>query len=424
MPAMAAEGWDPFADNTAIQDMNDDYLMALSLQAIEDEFNSHSQSSAVVGHESDHRLATDYELAIELSRELAKDEADNGPMDPTDIVSPRLELSDPSPNIWELMKIFDRMFFAGVLAKHCIELSWSSRMTSTAGLCGWDPHTNFCFIRLSLPLLQLRSRKDLVETLIHEMIHALLFVTKQDDNHESHGQKFHEHMYRINRMSGTDITVYHSFHDEVRSYQQHVWRCDGPCRTRAPYFGYVRRAMNRKPGPSDYWYKFHEKSCGGMFTKESEPPPKTTHTNASQSITLTPEKLNNKDIRDYLTPNVWTSATVSTTDANESEKPKVELFAGKGHRLGNIKTENNPKSVINCDNFNQTSGSSLLSIDGKPIVPFTGRGHVLGSRQTVGQLGSTSAATSSAPKPKSLPKHVPQKKTTNKTQNIEVIQID
>ncbi|CAG2104392.1 unnamed protein product, partial [Medioppia subpectinata] len=29
----------------------------------------------------------------------------------------------------------------------------------------------------------------------------------RDDNHESHGQKFHEHMYRINRMSGTDCTL-------------------------------------------------------------------------------------------------------------------------------------------------------------------------------------------------------------------------
>jgi hypothetical protein len=30
---------------------------------------------------------------------------------------------------------------------------------------------------ISIPLLKLRPRKDLVETLLHEMIHAYLFVT-------------------------------------------------------------------------------------------------------------------------------------------------------------------------------------------------------------------------------------------------------
>jgi hypothetical protein len=42
-------------------------------------------------------------------------------------------------------------------------------------------------IRLSVPLLKLRPRKDLVETLLHEMIHAYLFVTDGDDDHDGHG---------------------------------------------------------------------------------------------------------------------------------------------------------------------------------------------------------------------------------------------
>ena len=35
--------------------------------------------------------------------------------------------------------------------------------------------------------MKLRPRKDLVETLLHEMIHAYLFVTDGDDDHDGHG---------------------------------------------------------------------------------------------------------------------------------------------------------------------------------------------------------------------------------------------
>ena len=113
------------------------------------------------------------------------------------LVDPEWELIDPNPDIWVLFQHFDERFFWGTLKREFVELQWSScRMTSTAGLCAWNPRTNFALIKLSKPLLTLRSRADLVETLLHEMIHAFLFVTREDDNHESHGQKFHEHMYR------------------------------------------------------------------------------------------------------------------------------------------------------------------------------------------------------------------------------------
>ena len=29
--------------------------------------------------------------------------------------------------------------------------------------------------------------------------------------------------------------------------------------------------MNRPPGPNDRWWKEHENSCGGVFTKIKEP---------------------------------------------------------------------------------------------------------------------------------------------------------
>lgn len=61
--------------------------------------------------------------------------------------------------------------------------------------------------------------------------------------------------------------MYHDFHDEVRLYKQHWWRCNGPCQNSKPYFGMVKRATNRAPGPNDLWWAEHERRCGGKFIK-------------------------------------------------------------------------------------------------------------------------------------------------------------
>lgn len=43
-------------------------------------------------------------------------------------------------------------------------------MTLCAGVCSFDGQ--LCSVRLSVPLLKLRPRHDLVNTLLHEMIHG------------------------------------------------------------------------------------------------------------------------------------------------------------------------------------------------------------------------------------------------------------
>jgi hypothetical protein len=63
-------------------------------------------------------------------------------------------------------------------------------------------------------------------------------------------------MTEINSMTGLNITVYHSFEDEVDSYRQHVWLCDGSCRKKPPFFGIVKRAKNMAPAPRDDWCMF------------------------------------------------------------------------------------------------------------------------------------------------------------------------
>ncbi|XP_028295311.1 DNA-dependent metalloprotease SPRTN isoform X2 [Gouania willdenowi] len=191
------------------------------------------------------------------------------PERPLSIVDESWEILDPNPDVRAMFLEFNNRFFWGKLS--CVEVKWSPRMTLCAGICSYEGQGGLCSIRLSEPLLKLRPRKDLVQTLLHEMIHALLFVTKNNRDRDGHGPEFCKHMNRINTASGTSITVYHSFHDEVNVYRQHWWRCSGPCQDRRPYFGYVKRAMNRAPSSLDPWWGDHQRSCGGTYTKVKEP---------------------------------------------------------------------------------------------------------------------------------------------------------
>jgi len=191
------------------------------------------------------------------------------------VVDPAWELIDPNPDIYGLFALFNATYFWDKLGT--VTVDWSSKMTTCAGLCYFKGVGNRSEIRikLSLPLLKLRPRKDLVETLLHEMIHAYLFLEpsgRQNHDRDGHGPNFQEHMHRINGISGSHITIYHSFHDEVGHYKQHWWQCNGPCRNRHPYYGKVKRAMNRAPGPSDRWWSEHAANCDGVFIKVKEPP--------------------------------------------------------------------------------------------------------------------------------------------------------
>jgi SprT-like family len=138
------------------------------------------------------------------------------------LLDPDAELLDPTPDVFSLFLEYDKLFFAGCLAS--VELKWSSRMTLCAGLCSYQGKGGLCSMyghvaseigactpfcrrllhvdrvprRLSQPLLKLRPRSDLVNTLLHEMIHAYLFITKRSRDRDVHGPDFQAHMDRIN----------------------------------------------------------------------------------------------------------------------------------------------------------------------------------------------------------------------------------
>ncbi|KRX08751.1 hypothetical protein PPERSA_08062 [Pseudocohnilembus persalinus] len=166
----------------------------------------------------------------------------------------------------------------------CVELKWSEKMTLCAGTC--DYKQGISRITLSKPILQYRTNNDIKETLLHEMIHAYLFMTnfKACQTEQGHGPEFQKIMHALNAFTGLNITVYHNFHDEVDQCRKHIWKCDGVCKYKPPYYGICKRAMNRPPGPNDPWFMQHQQTCGGKFQKIAVPEKK-------QKITKKQKKL-------------------------------------------------------------------------------------------------------------------------------------
>ncbi|XP_068564591.1 DNA-dependent metalloprotease SPRTN [Cebidichthys violaceus] len=252
--------------------MDEDFLLAIRLQEQFDneyETSSHSSNSFEengFGHSSKKRRV---EVAGGGSDVVPYWKPTAQPERPLSIVDASWETLDPSPDVRAMFLEFNNTFFWGKLCG--VEVKWSPRMTLCAGVCSYEGRGGLCSIRLSEPLLKLRPRKDLVQTLLHEMIHALLFVTQNNRDRDGHGPEFCKHMNRINDACGTKISVYHSFHDEVDVYRQHWWKCDGPCQNRKPYFGFVKRAMNRAPSAQDPWWEDHRRTCGGTYAKIKEP---------------------------------------------------------------------------------------------------------------------------------------------------------
>lgn len=189
--------------------------------------------------------------------------------------------SDPFININELFGLYDTLYFRSLLTTR-VEVSWSPRLTLCAGICELvrDPNNGNKFTRIRLKLsealLKYRPRTDVINTLLHEAIHAYFFITtswkhSRGDDGTGHGAGFLLLADAINNHGTYEITVFHTFHDEVDSYRTHIWQCDGVCQSQAPFFGLVKRSMNRAPGKGDSWWTKHEAECGGTFTKISEP---------------------------------------------------------------------------------------------------------------------------------------------------------
>lgn len=70
----------------------------------------------------------------------------------------------------------------------------------------------------------------------------------------------------------------------MKLYQNHWWKCNGPCQHRPPFFGTVRRSMNRAPGRLDFWWNEHQRNCNGQFIKIKEPENFKSHSKQSDKL--------------------------------------------------------------------------------------------------------------------------------------------
>eukprot|EP00079_Xenopus_tropicalis_P018990 XP_012808209.1 PREDICTED: sprT-like domain-containing protein Spartan [Xenopus tropicalis] len=194
--------------------------------------------------------------------------ANNPPADRSySIIDPIWETLDPNPDPQILYNQFNKIIFGGTLPT--VDVKWSNRMTRSTGVCYHSLNKSGdcigCRIRLSKKILELRRRKDMVESLLHEMIHVLLCSTNNMDPGDDHGPNFRLTMEVFNNSFGTNITISHTFYEEVEAIKRHWWECDGPCQN------VVKRATNRAPSSKERWFREHEQTCGGSFIKTSEP---------------------------------------------------------------------------------------------------------------------------------------------------------
>ncbi|XP_015428460.1 PREDICTED: sprT-like domain-containing protein Spartan [Dufourea novaeangliae] len=294
---------------------------------------------------------------------------------PRTLIDQTLELIDPTPNIHTLFVQFNERFFWNILLP--VEIKWSSRMTSCAGICSFHPRNRQCIISLSAPLLKLRPRKDLVETLLHEMIHGYLFLTNNNRDRDGHGPEFCKHMDRINKAAGTKITIYHSFHDEVKLYKQHWWRCNGPCQKKAPYFGTVRRAMNRAPGPNDFWWKEHQQTCNGQFIKIKEPENFKAKGSKNKEKVKPAAKSNGStnNMFNWLTKPTSTITVSPSPSTSKTIKP-IEKFSNSQNGLKKLGNNTNNVHGWGTGGPNGSNGSNsspkTTSVSGTPTFSCSG----------------------------------------------------
>jgi len=163
----------------------------------------------------------DASVAVELNKEYSQEENTKKEdkllllKSALSIVSPDWETLDPNPDIQVLFQEFNERFFDGKLIFCTLE--WTKNMElgqlEWAGKCEYQEQYWRAHISLSEQILKRRPRKDTVETLLHEMIHAYVFMTRQISG--GHDSEFLFHMDRINKETGASITVHHGFLEEV-----------------------------------------------------------------------------------------------------------------------------------------------------------------------------------------------------------------
>lgn len=253
-------------------------------------------------------------------------------------------------------------------------------------------------------------------------------------------------------------------------YKQHWWKCTGLCKDRPPFFGMVKRSMNRAPGPTDTWWSQHKATCNGSFVKVKEPEGFAAKKKAKGDLELNPgQNYNNigvynyanlicilvakkvkiaagdKDIRGFLSSQPSTSSGSTEGNTTSAKKPvategrdirgfftsPVEnrgnvnssqgvhgaagaVFPSKGKSLaGGTGTVRNKGSstvtVTKADEPSPAKAGSSQGIVAPTFVPFSGKGNISGWKK------------SDQPTPQKVT-HLPQKTQSKPQQIVDILQ--
>ncbi|CAF0887571.1 unnamed protein product [Brachionus calyciflorus] len=160
-------------------------------------------------------------------------------------------------------KIFD--FFSNSLFRKIlknVKIEWSSRLRSTAASTILDRNVDesICVvIRLASNLLQKLSRVDLIQILLHEMIHAFLGLAIGDFD-AGHTLSFRKILKKINYILKLDIPIEHDYVETLDL--AYIWQCT-KCKEKRIRFYNIPPTQNQRGE--------HAAKCNGSFKKVKSP---------------------------------------------------------------------------------------------------------------------------------------------------------
>jgi len=155
------------------------------------------------------------------------------------------------------------------------------------------------------------------------------------------------------------VQIYHNFHDEVKLYRQHWWKCNGPCQHKPPFFGTVRRSMNRPPGPSDFWWHEHQQICNGQFIKIKEPENfKSRSKQNDKSKSTSKDGKSNRSLTTWLTKNI-PAMDVATSSKALSNNDSTKIFTQTDNDKPSTSKDNGGTNSSRAVNEKDTQDLSL-----------------------------------------------------------------
>ncbi|XP_020585640.1 sprT-like domain-containing protein Spartan isoform X2 [Phalaenopsis equestris] len=168
------------------------------------------------------------------------------------------------PDIQQLFRHYNALYFDDALG--ACNVGWSPLLRSNSSTCLYIEAYR-CEIRLSKRLLRHISSADLKNSLLHEMIHAFLWIKQKNKNRSKHGPNFWALAKEINNSckddnqkppNGYNISDQHTFNDEAETSAVHHWMCES-------YGHLAKREISRRPSLSECFEKTcHENDCGNL----------------------------------------------------------------------------------------------------------------------------------------------------------------